>query len=278
MPMHNPFSETSLDFVRGLAGVACHKAKALQVEADEASRICQLWEMLAISVQKGWSRHVISLMNKEKALLDRMRADNDASVVRLDEIYRAASSQVDELQRRFPAHIEEACSIADVPLDRTSRHPRYTFSDGFFQLDIDDRRGTARLSDYEGRLDEFPADVEAAVEAVDRERKRIFARAFDPHKFLKKLRHQYLAVTRSENQTDGTSVPIRSITYRLGKNEKGFRTDEFLVDLSRLVENGPLEIEGYRLDLQHTKDTNQGMLLYGAAGRGYVGFIVFKKV
>ena len=207
-----------------------------------------------------------------------MRADDDTSVERLEELYRVATNQMAELQRRFPAHLEEACKGADVSLDRTSRHPRYTFVDGFFQLDIDDRRGTARLSDYEGRLDEFPADVEAAVEVVERERKRVFARTFDPNKFLKKLHHQYLAVTRSENQAEGASVPIRSITHRLGKNEKGFRTDEFLVDLSRLVESGPLEIDGHRLDLQHTKDTNQGMLLYGAAARGYVGFIVFRRV
>ena len=61
------------------------------------------------------------------------------------------------------------------------------------------------------------------------------------------------------------------------KNVKGFRTDEFLVDLSRLAQDGPFEIDGRRLDLQQTKDTNQGMLLHGAAGRGYVGFIVFKE-
>ena len=66
MPMRNPFSETSLDFARGLAGAACHRAKALQVEVDEASRICQLWETLATYIQKGWPRHVISLIDQEK--------------------------------------------------------------------------------------------------------------------------------------------------------------------------------------------------------------------
>lgn len=278
MPMRNPFPEASLDFVRGSAGAACHRAKALQEQVDEANRVCQLWEDLATYVQKGWPRHVIAMMDSEKALFDRMRRDDDESLVRLDELYRVASSQIDELQRRFPAHMDEACTKANLPLDRTSRHPSYTFSDGFFQIRIDDRRGTARLSDYEGRLDEFPADLGAIVAAVERERKRVFGRPFDPRKFLTKLRHQYLAVTRTNNLQDGTSVPIRSITSRLGKNEKGFRTDEFLVDLSRLVETGPLEIEGYRLDLQHTKDTNQGMLLHGAAGRGYVGFVIFRRV
>ena len=72
-------------------------------------------------------------------------------------------------------------------------------------------------------------------------------------------------------------MPIRRITHRLGKNEKGFHTDEFLVDLSRLAEEGPLQVDDVKVDLQQTKDTTQGMLLHGVASSGYVGFIVFRK-
>src|SRR5262249_14103360 len=136
---------------------------------------------------------------------------------------------------------------------------------------------TARLSNHEGRLAEIPADIAAVVEAIQQEQKRVFGRAFNGAKFLKLLRAQYKAVVTKEKQTDGASVPIRQITRRLGKNAKGFRTDEFLVDLSRLAEQGPFEIDGRRLDLQQTKDTSQGMLLHGAAARGYVGFVVFKE-
>jgi hypothetical protein len=63
----------------------------------------------------------------------------------------------------------------------------------------------------------------------------------------------------------------------MAENTKGLRSDEFLVDLSQLAQDGPFEIGGRKLDLQQTKDTNQGMLLHGAAGRGYVGYIVFKE-
>ena len=85
-----------------------------------------------------------------------------------------------------------------------------------------------------------------------------------------------MEIIKKINRDDGSSVPIRKITRRL-KNVKGFRTDEFLVDLSWLASEGPFEIEGRRLDLQQTKDTEQGMLLHNAEERGYVGFIVFKE-
>ena len=130
----------------------------------------------------------------------------------------------------------------------------------------------------EGKLAEFPADVGAAWEMFQKHDTRIFARKFNGKQFLKKLRRHYLAIIKQEKVKDGSPVPIRHITRRLGKNEKGFRTDEFVVDLWYLVDNGPLEIDGVRLDLQQTKDTRQGILLPGSAGRGYIGFIVFRRV
>src|SRR5262249_18391972 len=152
-----------------------------------------------------------------------------------------------------------ACRAANLPLDSDSRHPRYSLEHKFFQIEIDDQRRIARLSnrEREGRLAELPADVGAVVDAIQREHTRVFGRSFDGKKFLKQLRTQYLAILKKEKLSEGASVPIRHITRRLGKNIRGFRPDEFLVDLSRLVERGPTQVDGWQLDLQQTKDTNQ---------------------
>jgi hypothetical protein len=91
------------------------------------------------------------------------------------------------------------------------------------------------------------------------------------------LRYYYKAIIDKEGKPDGSSVEIRHITSRMGKNIRGFRTDEFNVDLSNLAKKGPFEIDGRKLDLQQTKNTSSGMLLYGAAERGYIGFILFKE-
>jgi hypothetical protein len=272
------FSEDLLETVDQLLSNAAQKAKGLRAEADRATHFQLVWERLSSFLYQGWPLHILALMNKEAPLINEMRAENHPAVSALDKISHIAQEQTEVLLRRFPSYIEEACTKNNLPLDRESRHPKYKFESGFFQLEIDDRKGIARLSDNEGQLDEFPADIAAIIEAVQREHKRVFKRPFDGEKLLKKLRHQYLAVIKQQNKPDGTSIPIRHITRRLGKNEKGFRTDEFLIDLSRLVEQGPAEIDGYRFDLQQTKDTSQGMLLHGIAGRGYIGFITFRRV
>jgi len=265
--------------MRGLLATAKQKAKILKAEADEAARVHRVWEDLFAFLSKDWPLHILALIEREAELLKKLRADGNAAIPALEDVYRSSKEQAEGLKRRFVNNLDEACKASSLPLDRdSSRHPRYTFEKGFIHLEIDDYKGVARLSDNETRLDEFPADIGAIVEAVQREQKRLFARPFDGKKFLQKLRRQYCALVAKEGEQDGASLPIRRITARLGKNEDRFRTDEFLVDLSRLVEQGPAEVDGYRFDLQQTKDTNQGMLLHGPAGRGYVGFITFRKV
>lgn len=264
------FPVEMIDQVRELHAQAKADTQRLKTEAEAAAQAEKAWAELHTFLDKGWTLHLLALLKK-------MRAENHPVIPATEDCYRMAKEESERIFRRFPTLLEEAFSGKDVSIDSTSRHPKYTLEGGFFRLEIDDKKRTARLSDHEGRLAEIPADVQAIFEIVQKEHGRIFGRKFNAKKFLQSLRSQYKAIIRKEKQPDGSSVPIRHITRRLGKNVKGFRTDEFLVDLSRLAQDGPFEIDGRRLDLQQTKDTNQGMLLHGAAGRGYVGFIVFKE-
>lgn len=270
------FSPESIGFARELSASRRQTATQLRTQAEEASHIEKVCTDLVIFLEKGWVIHVLHLLDKEKITLRGICKGSDLSS--LEEIYLKAKDEAEKTQRRFPSLLDQACREANLEINPESRHPRYYFDGMFFTLEINDQKKTARLSDYEGTLGELPCDVGAVVEAIQRERNRVFERKFNGKAFLKKLRRQYLAVIKRGKHEDGASVPIRQITSRLGKNERGFRTDEFLVDLSRLVEQGPFEIDGRRLDLQQTKDSNKGMLLPARAGRGYIGFILFREV
>ena len=273
-------SSTELsDILRELRNGAESEARDLKRREEEAAQVEAFWDNLVKYLDKHWPIHILHLLERESVLLGRIRTtanENATSVI--SALSQNAQKNAAVLKRRFPDTLYQACQEDGLTIHRESRHPRYYFEDKFFTLEINDQRLLARLSDYEGRLDEFPADIGAIIETIQRERRRLFGRQFDGKQFLKKLRKEYLAVLKKEEQEDGASVPIRHITRRLGKNEKGFRSDEFLVDLSRLVTAGPLEITGRRLELQQTKDTHQGMLLHGHATHGYVGFVLFRKV
>jgi len=272
------FRPELLDDVTGLLAGARERAKALKAEADSAARIEKVWEGLHSFMEKDWPLHILDLLDRELAPLKALYAEGTPAIAAVEEVHRDATEQAGALRRRYPGYFEEACRSAGLELDPESRHPAYSLAGRFFQVKVDEQMLAARVSDHEGRLASLPADPGAVAEVLLKERKRIFGRPFNGPRFLKLLRSQYLAVARKGGRNDGAGVPIRHITRRLGKNCKRFRTDEFLVDLSRLVEKGPMDIDGCRLDLQQTKDTNQGMLLHGAAGRGYIGFVVFRKV
>ncbi len=271
------FPTEVVDLARELHSRAKEQASALRAQTEEAVLSEKLWRELERFACLGWSMHLLVLFDKETLLLKKMRTQGNPSISLLEDAYRLAKEDAVRVIRDYPGMFEEACRSKSLPLDSTSRHPRYSLEDGFFQLEIDEKRYLAKLSNHEGRLAEISADIGAVIELIQREHQRIFGRKFDGKKFLKQIRSQYLALVKKAKQTDGASIPIRHITRRLGKNMKSFRTDEFLVDLSRLVTDGHIEIDGRRLDLQQTKDTREGMLLHGAAGRGYIGFVVFRE-
>lgn len=272
------FPANIIDVVAESHARAKEQACELKTKAEDANRMERVWQSVHTFTSRGWAFHLLSFLSKETPMLKRLREENHPAIPALEEAYRIAEDEAKRSMRDYPALLQEACSLAALPLDGSSRHPRYTLNGGFFKLDIDESKRVARLSDHEGRLAELSADVDPVIEIIQREYNRIFGRPFDGKKFLKQLRSHYLAVLKRDHKPDGEAVPVRQITRRLGKNMKDFRADEFLVDLSRLVECGPLDIDGRRLDLQQTKDTNQGMLLYGASARGYVGFVTFREV
>ncbi len=263
--------------LEGFIDEARSSAERLHNEWQAADGVRIFWDTLASYMAKEWVCHIHAHLDNEKERLRQWRTEGHPAIPALESIYREAKSAADNGMVSFPGDLERACTESNLQIDRTSREPHYTFQNGFLELDVDTGKHLAHLKDREAKLATVPADIGAVIEVVTAEHKRLFGRQFEGEKFLRKLRSNYQAVLKKENLRDGEVLPIRRITHRLGKNEKGFHTDEFLIDLSRLAEEGPLEIDGMRLDLQQTKDTNQGMLLHGVASRGYVGFIVFRK-
>lgn len=245
------------------------------VEAAEAA--LRIRDDLLKYHQSGWFAHFQRLVEREADYFKVLRHQQPDAAKVIEALYLEAKRVVSESLRHFPAFFEKACAQAGLDIDRTSRHPRYRVCDAFLEVEVLDSSQEVRIADREGLLEQMPCDIGAVIEALQRHKKRLFERKFDAKKFLKRLCNQYQAILQRENLPEGYALPLRRITHRMGKNLKGFRTDEFLVDLSRLVREGPLEVDGRRLDLQHTKDDRQGMLLHGLESRGYVGFISFRK-
>ena len=131
------------------------------------------------------------------------------------------------------------------------------------------------LRSNERKIAEFPADVRSVVERVKKEEQRLFGRHCDVERLLREIRRHYLEALEEHRLPDGSPVELRGLANRLIKEQRGYRMDEFIVDLSRLAREGSPEIDGRRLELRSTRDEKKGMLLHDLAGLGYVGSLRF---
>lgn len=222
-------------------------------------------------------QHILALTQKEKSAMDSFRTKDPDSFSSLQAALSGIRNEAQAILKRFPRLFQQACEKEGLIIDESSSHPKYSFFDGFFIVEISESKGTAVIRDRMSRLHELPCDISEITALIKEEHKRVFQRPFDENKFLKKLFKYYSDLVKKEKKSIGDSIAITTIMNIFKAREKSFKADEFLFDLSRLAEGGAQQIEGHMLDFQHTKDTESGILLYRHESGGYIGYILFRR-
>lgn len=265
-----------LKVVQEEADRARRQVDVARQQLEHAQRARGFWDDLAASLARGHAAHALLLLRREAEVVRDLQGKNDDAVHKLRELHvelrERARSTANAIAREFPTAAREV----GIQIDSTSRHPGYTFSQGFLRLEMDERNFTAKVVPRDGEEIVVGLDLSLVVETLRSEHARLFQRDLDAQSFLRSLYTAYAAVLRAETRPDGDEVPLRRVTNRLAKNLNRFAADEFNVDLSRLVQKGDLVVDGKRVHLNHTRDRRQGMLLHGLESGGYVGFISFK--
>lgn len=264
----------------GLLTSRAQEAEAAQQQArtafEAAQRAARVWAALSDATHTQYHARIIEVFTQNADFFALLRRAHDPAIPHLEQLYKRAHEELDNLTRDFASLFDSACRSEGVTLDSTSRHPRYSIAE-FVQIQIDERKREATLSPRDGATEGIPLDPIMVARSAKRLVSRLFDRPVDSKKFLRGLRKAYRAVLKEEKRKPGDEVPLRRVANRLGKNWKGLAMDEFNIDLARIVKNGEMTIEGERMHLNHTRDTRQGILLYSLENGGYIGFISFKK-
>ena len=177
------FEENQIATITELSDAARRRSKELKESLGEAIRIEKFWTTLGEHMDRDWPLHVLSLMDENTELLTNLRKQSNDAIPHLVEIYKKVTTEAKEHRSRFPIELDNVFHEAGVEIDADSRHPKYYMRDKFFTLEINDKKQTARLSDMEGKLAEFLADVGAALEIFQKHDTRIFARKFNGKQF-----------------------------------------------------------------------------------------------
>lgn len=271
--------EPACDRLRRALEDAAQSSLEFQEKLNLSKKLEKLLGDLVRFRDQSWQLHVKAACERDTEFLKGLRTQGHSAIQIIEDLYREAQTEAVTAVQSLPGELERLSKGEGVALDFSrSRHPRYYFGeDGFIEVQINDKRLTADVGTREGRLVSMPADAGAIIETVKAEAERLFRRKFSGGRFLQELRAAYLAVLKGKKGHDGDPVPIREIYQSIARKNKAYKKDEFLVDLSTLVMKGPAETKGVRFDLQQTKDTAEGVLLLGAAGRGMVNLLLFRK-
>lgn len=262
------------------------EAKAEQARKDvelarqqlaRAEQLTAFWDDLAAHVRAGHPANVLLVLRKEAEVLRALSQAGDPLLVALEEIRADSEARAREATTSVGRAFPDAVRQAGLQIDSTSRHPRYTFKQGFIRAEVDERDLTAKVSSRDGFDIVTGLDVGPLVETLLREMTRIFDRKIDADTFLRRLYTAYTATLRAEGRPEGEEVPLRRVMHRMAKNLNHFAGDEFNVDLAQLVKSGNATVDGLRMHLNHTRNTRLGVLLHGLESGGYVGFVSFKK-
>ena len=254
------------------AGTLCAK---LKIEMQAAKAAEDIWERTGEYFDKKWHAHLADHLEKHLAQISAL--EESAARV-MTKVREQAKLEARTAMNKFPMRFEVGCTEAGIDIDLATRHPRYRVCKSFIQVEVLEASLEVKISNREALVTKIPCDLPALIARIQSDNKRLFERKFLGPEFLAGIARDYDEIQKDESSVTESGVQLREIMRRRGKNTKGFRSDEFLVDLSECVREGVLEHEGRRLDLQQTKDRQAGMLLVGQEVLGLVGSIVFRKV
>lgn len=227
--------------------------------------------------QRGWPMHTLDRLDKAKAILTGAKSDAAPWFSLIGHIRDAARTAAKETLDEYPKLLKQAAIEANLPLDSTSRDPKYTFHERFLKLEIDRKLRRARLSTEQGCLQELPADIQAVVEAVSQHHAKLFDRSVDLQKFLGDLFIACSETAKADTRNVGDSLPIRKVAKRWQGRDKARTLDVFVLNLSAVAKDHDPEVDGQRLMLENTKNIKEGFVLHPYGSRGYVGFVRFMR-
>ena len=255
---------------REIAERARRDVQRTQERLRSAQAIQRFCEALTSELMAGNHSEALRLLRAGKKPLALLRERSPDAAAAVEAIGRQLTALVQEafgaLPRSFPAAIQEA----GLKLDPSSRHPRYTLCEGFLTVEFDKHRFETRVQPRDGRRTTLGTDLPVIMRHLRAEVERLFGRESDVEAVLTAIEESYAAAITAAKRHPGEAIPLKELVAELAK-DRSFRSDEFNVDLSRLVRS---ELDGRsRIHLDHSRDSRNGILLWQLDQRGYYGYI-----
>src|SRR5262249_13889742 len=135
------------------------QVESARQQLDQAQHTHRLWEALSGFIRKGYPSQALLLLRDESDFIRRFPASEAHVVERLRLLYGELETRARSVASGFGRSFPAAAREAGIQIDTTSRHPKYTFNQGFLKLDLDERELTAKLIPRDGQPMRMGIDV-----------------------------------------------------------------------------------------------------------------------
>ena len=255
---------------------AISKKEELETELKNTTKqLEQFWQPLLEADKSRNCAQIALISRREASIIDEIRNSNTEQWTMLESYFRKAEEMTEKTARHFSTLFPKACEKSKIIIDSNSRHPEYKIHK-FIQTSVDEQNLTVRIKPRDGNSAHMPLDINSIVKHLQSEIKRLFITKRGSKTFLKGLKAAYYRVIRKEKMNKGVPVKIHLVIKEFLCKNKKYGRDEFNIDLSVRIQSKDTIIDDVRLNLGHTRNSNQGILLYNLEQNGYVGFINFK--
>lgn len=218
---------------------------------------------------------------ESKGLLHSLNEIADKEIEKsLSHLFKNLKSEIEKLDLKldwwFPEVVEG--SLPKITVNK------------MIEIEIDRKNNKVKVNDQ--IIKGF--NINEICSAISKENKRLFSRKFNADRFLENLFDAYLTLTKKKNYNLGDAIPILDVYHLLilsnqpkkfwnnpiKSNFKPYMTDEFSVDVSRLLKEKKVETKnGFKLELVSSRSPKDSIFLAMPNGdRVYRGMIRFKRV
>lgn len=263
-------TERGIEETQKSVSEAEERVKALKARLKESLGIAELLTSVLESQRSDHPSQALRALRANARVVEAMRSREQSAGELMRDMESSLAEIVNENFRALLTAFPGAAKAAGLLIDPTSKHPKYSLEAQLLTVEFDKARLEGRVTTPGGRRVATSIDVDIVVKHLLGEKERLLNRPFSPDVYGAQLLEMFRGAAASADSSgpDG-AVPILALLERSGTN-KDFRTDEFLVDLSKFVRS---ETSGVRVRLDHTRDSSRGVQLWQLEDRGFYGYI-----
>lgn len=160
------------------------RLKELRKSKKEITDLHQVMENATRNREEGqWCHYLNEVLDQDRVKKLEELSDKNP-FVSAEDLEKIAKHEAEKCLIDLPKTLPEALDSVGLPVDGTSKFPKFTIRENYIKIEINERSFKASITPTNGKTIEVNADVPSIVKIVVAEDQRLFSKDFDSNTFV----------------------------------------------------------------------------------------------